>query len=324
MNEGPRSIQIVCYSEALSRITHMSGTAGNEALIWREGLVTPNGVRMIPALSGNALRHRTVREPGARWLIREYGLTGRLTLAQLNFLFHGGNLTEKSKGREDTGRIATYQQLFPLGRLLGGTLPDQILAGSLDTWIGELVCQENRGYLEAVLPDPGILPARLRPAESFVSGYQYTRGDAARTVPTLARPEDPNAAGSDSSNLMIYAGQAVLRGAAFVHGFTLKNVSELEIGALLLSLRLWQAAGGTIGGQAARGHGRLGLCLVTGDFDQNEAVDAYVQHARSVRGEAVAWLETVFARKPEKAAKGKARAATESIELDLENGGEDL
>lgn len=307
-----RNYTVLCLSEALSPITHMSKTEGNEAIVAREPVVSPRGIAWVPSLSGNAIRHRACRSPGMRWLIDEYGLAGTLTLAQLNFIFHGGSLTEGG-GREDTSRIADFQRLFPLGRLLGGSLPDQILAGNLQVWRGTLVCEENRGYLAAVLPE-GAMPERLRPAETFVSGYTYTRSDASKSHADLASPESraEQSAGNGSSNLMIFAGQSVLRGAAFVHGFTLPQASTVELGALLWSLRLWQAAGGTLGGQAARGHGRLALSILADDadpIDHDAAVEAYREHARSVRDEAVAWLHSVFAPKASKAGKasGKGR-----------------
>lgn len=303
--------QITCLSEALAPITHMAGTAGNESIVAREPLATARGTMMAPYLSGNAIRHRMVREPGMRWLVGSYGIRGRLTLPQLNFLFHGGALTEGG-GREDLRRVADWQRLWPLGRLLGGTLPDQILAGSLQCWRGALVCAENQAYVEAILP--GMVASPLRPAESFVSGYQYTRADAGKTVPDLATTEP----GDTNANLMIYAGQAVMRGACFVHGFTLLHASEAELGALLWSLRLWQAAGGTIGGQARVGHGRLLLSVVAGvdAAAQDAAVAAYLDVAAANRDEAVAWLETAFARRAERPTKGKAKAA--AVEADGE------
>ncbi len=297
---------VLCLSEAASPVTHMSGSSGNESLVAREPVVTPRGVGFIPALSGNAIRHRCVREPGWRWIVDAYGLRGKLTLPQLNFLFHGGNLTQGG-GTENTKRIADYQRLFPLGRLLGGCLPNQILAGSLQVWRGALVCEENRPFLSAVLPDGVVAEKRLRPSESFVSGYQYTRSDAAKgkidLKPIVAEGEDVD------SNLMIFAGQAVMRGAAFVHGFTLPNVSNLELGALLWSLSLWQEAGGTIGGQAARGHGRLKLSILDLGVDTAKLIEDYKSYALSVKDEAIEWLMAAFEAKPEKPKKGKKEAA---------------
>ena len=285
-----RNYTVICLSEAISPITHASGSSGNESIVMREEIPTSRGTIAVPVLSGNALRHRAIREPGWRWLIGQYELAGKLNLAQLNFGLHGGNLTEGG-GRENTRRIADFQRIFPLGRLVGGTIPDQILAGSLHTWRGLLVCEENRQTLETILPG-GLLPAkRLRAAESFISGWQYTRSDAAKTATDL-RPTDLT---TDSpSNLMIFSGQSVMRGSLFVHGFSLPHVSEFELGALLWSLQLWQAAGGTIGGQASRGHGRLKTAILTDDWDGDAAVNAYLGHARAAQDEAVAWLTEVF------------------------------
>jgi hypothetical protein len=309
LNGHSADYRVVCLSETLSPCTHMKGVSGNEAMIMRESVVTPRGVAWVPSLSGNAIRHRLIREPGMRWLVGQYDLRGKLTLQQLNFFFHGGNLTEGG-GRENTARIADFQRLFPLGRLLGGTLPDQILSGSLQVWGGALVCEENRGYLATVLGDGEWLPSRLRPAESFVSGYQYTRGDSVISQIDLLPSPNGIDAPADASNLMIFAGQAVTRGAAFLHGFSLPHVSVLELGALLWSLTLWQRGGGTIGGQAAKGHGRLALSYLMDDgVDGEAAIDAYLDHARSVSTEAVAWLHDVFAPKAEKPPKkGKGAA----------------
>jgi hypothetical protein len=239
---------------------------------------------MIPFLSGNALRHRCVREPMAMWLIDRYGLKGQLSLLQLNFLLHGGNLT-MSNASENTGRIAECHEFWPMIRLCGGALQDQILAGSLDVWRGTLVCEENRSSLEKTF---GSLPhERLLSSERFLSGFQYTRGDGRKTG--LAKDRDD----IKDSNLMIYSGQSVTRGALFHHGFVLKYINNVELGCLLLALRLWQANGGTIGGQARLGHGRLHLELI--DFvDDGSAIGEYVDHVDREKEQAIAWLFRCF------------------------------
>lgn len=276
-----KTYTVRCLSTAISPVTHMSGSSGNEAMIAREPVITQRGLVFLPFLSGNALRHRAVREPGVLWLIDQYGLAGQLNLEQLNFLLHGGNLTE-STATENTKRIAEMHRTWPLLRLCGGSLPNQILAGSLDVWRGVLVCEENRRTLAATVP--GFPAERLYSAERFIDAYQYTRGDAAKTGMADA-PDDRD------SNLMIFSGQCVQRGAVFMHGFVLKHVSDIELGALLWSLQLWQDAGGTIGGQAARGHGRLKCELLANGFDQAKSVAEYQNYALSVKDDAVAWLK---------------------------------
>lgn len=302
------NVTVRLLSEVVSPLTHMAGTAGNESLVARSPVITPRGVRRVPWLSGNGLRHRLVREPGALWLIRTLRLIGRLTWQQANFLLCGGSLTD-STGREDTRRIAEMQELFPLLRLLGGSLPDQILAGSLRAWPGRLVCEETRPYLVADLP--GSIPdAVLRPAESFVAPYQYTRGDARKQYPRMAT--DPVDADPASSNLMIFAGEQVIAGALFAHGFTLAACSPLEVGCLLHALGEWRAAGGTVGGGAGRGHGRLTTSLVDdGGLDVDGLVAGYVAHVEAHADRCRAWLEAAFARREPRAKgrKGKTAAA---------------
>jgi len=296
-----RDRSIICLSEAVSPITHMSGASGNEAIVSREPVVTPSGVQHVPYLSGNAIRHRMVRAPGWRRLIGEMGLGGRLSLSQLNFLMHGGSLTEGGPS-EDLRRIVDWQRLFPLGRLLGGCLPDQILAGTLQVDRGTLACRENARVLEHDAPE-AVAGLRLRPASSFVGGYQYTRGSAAKA---MADAVEPDAEPPASSNLMIFSGEHVVAGAMFVHGFRVAHAEPVELGALLTSLDLWAEAGGTIGGMSARGHGRLRTWIVAG-VDEAEAGDAraaYAAHVEAVKGEATAWLEAAFAPRA-RAARGK-------------------
>lgn len=283
-----------CLSTVLSPLTHAMRTEGNESLINREPIQTPNGMRFLPVLSGNALRHRLVRAPGARSLVERLGLEQKLSMRQLNFLFHGGQLTEGG-GREDTANTADFRRLFPLYRLLGGSLTNQILPGSLIAERGVLVCRENLARLRGLCPFE--VPANIRGAEDFVEGWQYTRNDARTTVPDLV----PAAASDEKTNLMPFSGQAVVPGAAFWHGFVLQNVGELELGALMLSLALWRDSGGTIGGQASRGHGQLDTVVrCEPETEISGAMRAYVAHIDATKAEATAWLESAFIARPKK------------------------
>lgn len=299
-----KSITIRCLSEAVAPLTHMSRSEGNESLIAIEPIATTEGVKWVPYLSGNALRHRLVREPGARYLVEQLGLKGQLTLQQLNFLFHGGNLTEGG-GKENTARIAEMYRLFPLLRLLGGCLPDQVLTGSLHVWRGTLICRENASSLQKLLPDGWMQNedgARLRHAQDYLSGYQYTRSDAQKTHPTLV---SANAAEPVASNLMIFSGQAVMRGTTFLHGFVVLHPSPLELGALLHAIVLWSSHG-TIGGQAARGHGKIACRFLDDGLDYGEYIAEYVNHVEQLRDECRQWLMDVFAPKAPRTKKAAA------------------
>lgn len=298
----PENYHIHCLSETVSPLTHASGSAGNESIVSRELVMTPKGPVYTPVISGNAFRHRCVRSPGALWLIDLYGLRGKLTLGQLNFLLHGGNLTE-SNSHENTARIAEMKRTWPLLRLLGGCLPNQVLAGSMDSLRGVLICEENREHLpESILP-----AGRLLSSEQFITDYQYTRGDAGDA--TTNEAANTNEAAKQESSRMIFSGQAVCRGAFFLHGFSLSHVGPIELGAILWSLSLWRDGGGSIGGMAARGHGRLRTSIAIDPIvDVAGVVEEYRSHAESMRDDAVAWLEDAFAKKKTKKRKAASHA----------------
>jgi CRISPR type IV-associated protein Csf2 len=331
----------------------MMGTAGNEAVINREAVLYNGVIRKIPAISGNAIRHDMIREPGALHLIKTCGLKGKLNIDQANYLLYGGSLTESST-TENLARIAEMQELLPLIRLLGGSLRNQIVGGSFDVQRGVLVCEENRKNIRKKLPEGFELPEqRLRFSEDFIDQYQYTRGDArrrndaallmqeeienGRQLENLMRggsvqdeePDDPSVqkeAGQrrgEKTNLMIYSGQSVIAGAVFYHGFVLKNTSLLEIGALFNALQEWDALGGTIGGSARIGHGRLqtSFWLESGDeyhgpeLDIAELIKAYREHCKTNKEKIVDWLMSAFPKKErkEKPKKANAKLADEAV-----------
>lgn len=298
--------RILCMSEAMSPITHMMGTSGNESLINREPVMTQSGVVQVPVLSGNALRHRVIRDPGAKYLIGLYNLAGKLNIDQLNFLLSGGSLTESSVS-DNMRTIADMQRLFPLYRLLGGSLRNQIIAGSLQVGRGLLVCEENRETInKSLLPEFAKLENQLLHAEVFVSQYQYTRGDVKRMkdVDFFAAVDELNDPDS-ASTLMIYTGQSVMRNAVFVHEITALNVSYNEIGALFDALSRWQAKGGSVGGNTRIGHGKLKTSVYAyPEVDIADAVSQYQEYARSVKEEAIDWLNNAF---PVKAKKEKVK-----------------
>lgn len=302
-----KNCRIHCLSEALSPITHMMGTSGNEAIINREPVLFHNEIRSVPVLSGNAIRHHMIRDPGGMFMIKECGLMGKLNIDQANYLLNGGSLTESST-TENLGRIAEMQELMPLVRLLGGSLRNQVVGGSLAVLRGLLVCEENRNQITKLLPEGYELPEQqLRPAEDFISEYQYTRGDAQRRPDSsLLLEEKP--AGDEKTNLMIYNGQSVIPGSVFYHGFIMQNISPLEVGAVLHCLQLWEAGGGYIGGQSRIGHGKLKMSIFFEggeDFMGNElnpadCVKMYVDHIHNNADKIAQWLNDAFPDKKSK------------------------
>lgn len=286
-------------SEAVSPITHMAGVSGNESILNREKVLFDNEVVEVPVISGNALRHRMIREPGAMHLVEVCGLRGHLNIDQANFMFTGGSLSESTTS-DNLPMIAKLQTVSPLFRLLGGSLKNQVIGGSLFVSRGLLACAENeatiRKMCKAALSD---MDGPLLPAQHFIGKSQYTRGDASRMkdAPDLLEKTE-----SEKTNLMIYNGETVIQGSMFYHNLTLYNVSPLEVGAALHSVHQWQNSGGTIGGSARIGHGKLvtsatieGLQDWFGSLkDPTELVVDYCKHAKENADEFSEWLKEAF------------------------------
>lgn len=292
---------ITCVSQALSPVSHGAGVSGNEQVIMREPVAYRDGVRYIPCITGNAIRHRFIREPLARHLCEAWELGGSLTVDELQFLFHGGALTERGS-RVSMQEQADLFRLMPCMRLLGCSLPGQIVPGSLDVMRGTLVCAENADRLRQLLPDDlaGELPQRLRPAADFIGRYQYTRGSHLQSAADMGASE----LGGEDSGMMIFSGQHVIPGAVFVHGFVLRHASALDIGAVALAIRKWRDAGGSIGGMASKGHGRLELlCRSDIDIDIEEAEREYAEYVRAVKDDGVTFLHSLFLKKSSRKAK---------------------
>lgn len=292
-------MRINCLSICRSPLTHMMGVEGNEQIVMREPVMTSTGIRWVPMITGNAIRHRMFRAPAARYLIDAWGLAGSLTTDQLNFLFNGGRLTQKG-GRVDLKLQSRLYTIFPHLKLLGCSLPGQIVPGGLTVDRGMLICGENRQRLASALPKGFALPSTpLRPAVAYIQPYQYVRSSAKTSAPDV-EPTDSDV--DVESGLMIMGGQCVIPGAAFWHGFSAPYMTGLELGSLLHSLRLWQHNGATIGGQSAKGHGKLETLLhlpkpgeLNATFaDQDALIADYQQHVVDVADEGRELLDEIF------------------------------
>ena len=272
----------------------MMGTNGNEALINREAVIYKDDIRHIPVISGNAIRHKLIREPGAKFVIDACNLAGKMNIDQLNYFFNGGSLVESSVSC-NIRKIANMQTILPLYRLLGGCLKNQVVAGSLNVHRGMLICRENADRINSILTDDCAIDSAIFPAERFIDQYQYTRGDANKMKDVdffAAVDELSTGEAKDKSNLMIFNGQTIVAGAMFYLGFVLNNVSDLELGALFDSLTRWN---GFLGGQGSRGHGRCKISVVGSDVVEiTQLIDAYKDHVMSKKEEIKEWLAETF------------------------------
>lgn len=339
----PKPFTIHCLSTVVSPLTHMEGSEGNRSVCKRAAVFDRDAgvTRMVPAITGNALRSSALRRPGMDWLIDRAGLAGHLIRPEAYFLLTGGAEYEGG-GRESMQLIAKLAEACPLAGVLGGVTPNQIFSGSVLVDIGVLICRENAWRLPTFLPDGCDLPEgrRLKPAAEWIGEYQYYRHDhdggvAGRYGPEsdseeraktyLAadpknRPAGPadtplkgERAGRDKvrmSSSMPFSGECVVPGAAFAHRIQLLHPTRLEVGAVLFSLRLWAERGNRVGGMAARGHGLLSTRVHWNDPEYAGADDEYAAHVLGKSDALRDWLAAAFRAKPPgegKPAKGKAK-----------------
>lgn len=296
----PKTHVLHLIIETLSPLTHMMGVNGNEAIINREATLYNSKLCYLPVISGNALRHRLIRENGAYYIIGVCNLAGKMNIDQLNYLFNGGSLVESSVST-NIKRIAEMQEVLPLYRLLGGCLRNQIVQGSLSVGRGMLICRENVNRINSLIPEEFKIGESIFPAEKYVDQYQYTRGDAAKMkdIDFFAAIDELNNEDDNSkSNLMIYNGQDIIPGALFYCEIVLKNVSDLELGAALHCLNRWN---GFLGGQGSRGHGRCkGYLLGIDPAESLRLIGDYITHVQANKDKIIEWLSESF---PSKKAK---------------------
>jgi hypothetical protein len=293
------TVKIHFLSEAMSPISHMMGVSGNESIINREKVVYKNSVVDVPVLSGNALRHKMIRETGALYLIDQCCLRGKLSIDQANYMLTGGSLSESSTN-DNIPLIASMQKISPLFRLLGGSLKNQVIGGSLFVSRGLLCCAENADTIEKqsgrAMPDGEIMPA-----QHFIGKYQYTRGDADK-MKDSADMIEPHETKKGVNNLMIYSGESIITGSIFYHNITLYNVSPLEVGAALHCVNQWQNNDGIIGGSSRIGHGKLKSSIwidgIVDWFEQEknpeDLVLDYINHVNENKDNFIKWLNNVF------------------------------
>lgn len=286
-------------SEAVSPITHMMGVSGNESILNREKIVYNSSIVDIPVISGNALRHKMIREPGALYMTDQCDLRGKLSIDQANYMFSGGSLSESST-TDNIPLIAELQNISPLFRLLGGSLKNQVVGGSLFVSRGLLCCAENQDII-GKLSGREMTKEKLLTAQHFISKYQYTRGDADK-MKDSADIVIPHETKKGESNLMIYTGESIIPGSMFYHNLTLYNVSPLELGAAIHCVNIWQNTDGIIGGSSRIGHGKLksslwfeGLSDWYGEEkDPGALMTDYIGHVEKNKDNFIGWLNKAF------------------------------
>src|SRR5690606_7921391 len=132
---------IILMHESVSPITHMKGAVGNVATLMTGAVLHEGEAVDIPCLTGNALRNRMLREPSAQLLKSRLGLYGHLSAHQDRFLTSGQERSVKGNC-VNVGLLRRGYELHPHVRVLGGTLPSEVVRGRASVGFGVLACRE--------------------------------------------------------------------------------------------------------------------------------------------------------------------------------------
>lgn len=209
-------------------------------------------VQDVPAVSGNSLRHVSVRASGWRHLSARLGLhrgamgQGEIAAGTEALFVNGGNIAAGAKPPSDPfGLAAEVRAAHPLLDLLGGCTDSFMLGESrlkASTW---LVCRENAAALAGT---PGAdLPAL------GVSAYDLL--DDVTEVRTVTER---------GQGQMIHSFETLCAGTQLLLRLTLPmHTGPLTQGALAAAVETYLSELPTVGGQKARGYGLVDGRLLT-------------------------------------------------------------
>ncbi|NBC16687.1 MAG: hypothetical protein GVY18_05135 [Bacteroidetes bacterium] len=223
----------------------------------------------VPQYSANALRHELVREPLMWHLYLATGLPFDGPLGARTALhYNGGDLKKSGSGGVFWHR-KKIREAYPHLALLSGSTDAFMLGESnlrVHTW---LRCKENSRALRGI----GL--------ESDVSAFDLIdRVTLTRHASRLAGQETVQTA-------MPFTFETLVPGTEIVARLGLTTYAQdLEVGALMTAIDTFIRLDGTLGGQSARGYGRVEVSFYEcePDAEQQEAYEAYVQeHAETLR-----------------------------------------
>lgn len=194
----------------------------------------------IPSLSGNALRHVALREPGARRLLSAVGLLPEhIPSGVEKFLFGGGNMAPKAKSPGNSDILETkVRTLYPFIDALSGCFDQFLMTRSMVSVYGWIVCAENNWFTSSMGVTSGI---------SIYDMIEET---------TRTRQGIGGKLAEDGQ--MIFTYETLAKGTKVVFQFEFQPFTpRLTQGAVHQALIDWFESGGIFGARGASSHGKF-------------------------------------------------------------------
>jgi len=219
----------------------------------------------VPYVSGNSIRGKFRRRLGEDF----FGLLGYepvknpLPSERLYYLLKaGGGGFEQIRGQQagviDLALRSKIREMFPIVDLLGGSLGNQPIESTVDTFDLLPICQEVHAV--GGIPDE-FLEARGIDATKLPSFYNLTYMDYSTHKDDLRDYRDDQNSAPDEkrpSVQMKYETELFARGIRFYHRWILKTSRPETVGAFWRGIRLF-LEDPTIGGGSAKGWGECDI-----------------------------------------------------------------
>jgi hypothetical protein len=231
-----------------------------------EAIVMP-----VPSISGNALRHCLIREPGANRLIQSLGIepyTDRagehLGLGITRFLYGGGQLAAKAKAPSASDIYeAQIRSAYPIVDAVGGSTDSWLMTESACKVAGWVVCEENNVATQAIA---GV--------ESQVSIFDYLSEETKTRTGIGGKDKE--------SGQMIFSYETLAAGLPLIVEILFNPFTQpLTIGAVWQAVHDWADEGGIVGSRSQIGHSRFAMEVLQGSYElQGKAYLDYLEAER--------------------------------------------
>jgi hypothetical protein len=302
--------------EAVTPISHASEVQGNHSLLMTRKQRTSDGIKDIPIVSADSMRHG-LRECGATLCLGLAGLLDRpegpqLTEAALRLLYSGGMLT----GRGDASVIKLQRwrevcETLPIVSLMGGCVDAMMIPGKLRVSDMVLICTETATQHGGLLPEGTTLHGfRSHIEQTQRVRFDVTRdphkqrllSDGARTsvdgrmLAKESSREQGEIGEKDRGRPMPHSYEAVCAGSLWSWQISHDNLTEVERAILFLTLahffKTWR-----VGGKRGTGHGELRAIRAE---ECSLPIFAEMRTEADVTGLSAGWLATAKAHMQER------------------------
>jgi hypothetical protein len=249
----------------LAPLSHIGQSIGPDSYLNTVTIIDPAGKPgEVFCYTGNAWRGQ-LRDMGAKYLLNKLG--ARLPLDLFYLLFSGGAIGGTQSIDIDQGK--RYRQVLPFFSIFGGGVGNQILPGKMNIGPSYPMGKEVQHLLPEELRNPNAPSWRTWTTEqSFtrkddakddnLTVFLQTDRDRAVITGDLFAGEQPKKEKKEAPQQMRYTQELLAAGSRLYHRITLKDFTELELGAWVSCLTQFAEAP-YIGGQGRKGDG---LCTV--------------------------------------------------------------